>query len=346
MDATSPRLALLSVVVPCYNEAAVLNELHARLQAALGSIPDLDYELIYVDDGSNDATFDRLRGFAHRSSKVRVVRLARNFGHQVALTVGLEECVGDAAVLIDADLQDPPTVIAEMVVRWRAGVDVAYGVRLARAGENRSKLWLAGLYYWLLSLASDRPVPKDAGEFRLMDRKVIDALLAMPERDRLTRALVSWIGFRQEAVCYNREPRFAGKTKFPPTKMLRLAMDGLLSFSLLPLRIATWLGFLAAFLAFGGICYAATVRLLTDTWVTGWAALFTAILFVGGIQLIVVGILGEYVGRIYGEVKRRPLYFVAQRLGFPERANPAPSAGARGGAQTAPPQAGAKVPPP
>lgn len=317
MTSTDPGPALLSVVVPCCNEEAVLAECHAQLQAALEEIPNVDYELIYVDDGSVDGTFDLLRGLQRECAQVRVVRLSRNFGQELALTAGLAESAGDAAVLIDADLQDPPAAIAEMVSRWRAGVDVVVGTRLARAGERRFKRWSANLFYRALNRLAEHAIPLDAGNFRLMDRKVVDALLAMPERDRLTRAMVSWIGFRQEAVPYERQPRHAGETHYRLRHMLRLALDGVLSFSLLPLRLATWLGLLAASLALVGICYALTVRLLTDAWVPGWAGLFIAILFVGGGQLVVVGILGEYVGRIYGEVKRRPMYFVAQKLGFP-----------------------------
>ena len=309
--------ALLSVVVPCRNEEAVLREFQARMQAALRDVADVEYELIYVDDGSVDDTFGVLQGMQQEDDRVRVLRLSRNFGQELALTAGLAESIGDAAVLIDADLQDPPAVIAEMVSRWRAGADVVVGTRLARTGERRFKRWSASLFYRALNRLAEHAVPLDAGNFRLMDRKVVDALLAMPERDRLTRAMVSWIGFRQEAVSYERDPRVAGKTNYRLRHMLRLALDGVFSFSLRPLRLATWLGFLAASLALAGICYAVTVRLLTDAWVSGWAALFIATLFVGGSQLVVVGILGEYVGRIYGEVKRRPMYFVAQKLGFP-----------------------------
>ena len=317
MTGTDAPPALLSVVVPCHNEEAVLREFQARAQAALRDVADVEYELIYVDDGSVDDTFGVLRGMQQEDDRVRVLRLSRNFGQELALTAGLAESVGDAAVLIDADLQDPPAVIAEMVSRWRAGADVVIGTRLARAGERRFKRWSASLFYRVLNRLAEHAVPLDAGNFRLMDRKVVDALLAMPERDRLTRAMVSWIGFRQEAVPYERDPRAAGETHYRLPHMLRQALDGVLSFSLRPLQLATWLGFLAASLALAGICYAVTVRLLTDAWVSGWAALFIATLFVGGSQLVVVGILGEYVGRIYGEVKRRPMYFVAQKLGFP-----------------------------
>lgn len=319
MNTADARPALLSVVVPCYNEEAVLTETHAQLRAALGEIQDVDYELIYVDDGSTDGTFECLRRFQSESAEVRVLKLSRNFGQEVAMTAGLAECAGDAAVLFDADLQDPPSVIPELVAQWQGGADVAYAARLARPGETRLRLWSSTLFYSLINRIAERPIPQEASDFRLLDRKVVDALLAMPERDRLTRAMVSWLGFRQVAVAYRRQPRHAGETKYSLGKRLRGAIDGLLSFSLLPLRLATWLGFLAAGVAVIGIAYAVLVRLFTDAWVSGWAGLLIAILFLGGTQLVVVGILGEYVGRIYGEAKRRPLYFVESKLGFPER---------------------------
>lgn len=319
MNAADARPALLSVIVPCYDEEPVLVETHAQLCAALAKIPDVDYELIYVDDGSTDGTFECLRRLQGESAQVRVLRLSRNFGQEVAMTAGLTECAGDAAVLFDADLQDPPAAIGDLVAHWRNGADVVYAVRLARPGETRVRLWCSSLFYSLLHRIAEQPMPREASDFRLMDRKVVDALLAMPERDRLTRAMVSWLGFRQVALPYQRQPRHAGKTKYPFHRRLRQAMDGLLSFSLVPLRLATWIGFLAAGLAVIGIGYAFAVRLFTDAWVSGWAGVFITILFLGGTQLVVVGILGEYVGRIYGEVKRRPLYFVEARLGFSER---------------------------
>ena len=308
--------SLLSVVVPCFNEEEVLLETHRRLVAALEEIPDLDFELVYVDDGSRDTTLERLRGLQRGDSRVRVLVLSRNFGHQIAVTAGVAETAGDAVVVIDADLQDPPELIERMLERWRQGVDVAYGVRTARAGESLFKLWTAKAFYGLMAGISDVPIPLDAGDFRLMDRRVAEAVLAMPERDRFLRGMVAWAGFRQEAVPYDRSARATGHTKYPFRKMLRLAVDSIVSFSSAPLRVATWLGFLAAGLALAGIVYAFVVRLFTDAWVSGWAAVFIAVVFLGGIQLMLIGVLGEYLGRIYGEAKRRPLYFVKERLGF------------------------------
>ena len=315
-EVRTPGRALLSVVVPCFNEEMVVGEAHRRLVATLENVPALDFELIYVDDGSRDATLDLLRGLHQADPRARVLALSRNFGQPMATTAGLVEAVGDAAVVIDADLQDPPDVIPEMLELWRQGVDVAYGVRTGRAGETPFKRWTSKLFHKLMSHIADVSIPLDAGDFRLMDRKVVDAFVALPERDRFLRGMIAWVGFRQEPVRYHRVARCEGETKWPFAEMLRLAVDGIVSFSFIPLRLATWVGFLAASLALLGIVYAVYIRIFTDTWITGWTAIFITILFLGGVQLVLVGVLGEYLGRIYGEVKRRPLYLVKERLGF------------------------------
>ena len=314
---------LLSVVAPCFNEEAVLRETHRRLVATLEAVPELDFELVYIDDGSRDATLNVLRELQHADVRVRVLALSRNFGHQMAVTAGLAEAAGDAVVVIDADLQDPPEVIPQMLDRWRKGADVAYGVRTKREGETRFKRWTASAFYRLLARLTDISIPLDTGDFRLMDRTVVNAFLAMPERDRFVRGMVAWLGFRQEPVPYRRAARVAGETGWPLRNMLRFATDGLVSFSLLPLRLATWLGLLAAGLALSGIVYALVLRLCTAVWVSGWTSLLIAVLFLGGVQLLMLGLLGEYVGRIYGEVKHRPLYLVEERLGFPATSRPA-----------------------
>ena len=308
--------SLLSVVVPCFNEAQVLWETHARLTGTLSRLTDLDFEIIYVDDGSRDATPRVLHQIQAMDCRVRTIRLSRNFGHQTAATAGLEHASGDAVVLIDADLQDPPEVIAEMVARWREGYHVAYGVRIDREGETRFKLATAKAFYRLLNRVSETEIPLDTGDFRLMDRRVVDALAAMPERDRFVRGMVAWTGFEQVAVPYRRAARFAGESKYPLFKMVRFALDGLTSFSRIPLRIATWMGFLVSAVALAAITYVLVMRLFTNDWVTGWTALFIAVLFVGGAQLLSLGIIGEYIGRIYGEAKRRPLYVVQEARGF------------------------------
>jgi polyisoprenyl-phosphate glycosyltransferase len=307
---------LLSVIVPCFNEEAVLLETHRRLRTVLDDLQLITYELIYIDDGSRDRTALMLRAFQSTDSRVRVVLLSRNFGHQIAVTAGLVEAVGDAVVVIDADLQDPPEIIPEMLARWRAGYDVVYGLRTDRSGETVFKLWTAKFFYHLLNRVSRVQIPPDVGDFRLMNRRVVNALLAMPERDRFLRGMISWIGYKQVAVLYERAPRFAGASKYPLLKMLRFALDGILSFSFAPLRVATWMGFIAMLLAFAGIVYAILLRLYTTDWVRGWASIFVAVLFMGGVQLVTIGIIGEYIGRIYDEVKQRPLYFVQERLGF------------------------------
>jgi polyisoprenyl-phosphate glycosyltransferase len=309
------RLEQLSVVVPCRNEEAVLRETHRRLvNVLLPLVPD--FEIIFVDDGSTDSTFLRLREIKDVDRHVKVIQLSRNFGHQIATTAGLEHASGDAVVLIDADLQDPPEVIPQMLEQWRNGFDVASGQRTEREGETRFKLWTAGIFYRIMNRLSAVPIALDTGDFRLMDRKVVNALLRMPERDRFLRGMVSWLGFRQVAVPYRRAPRLAGETKYPLLKMLQFAADGITSFSALPLKMATWLGFFASAVAIVLILYAIWVHFFTNQWVTGWTSLFIAVLFVGGVQLICLGIVGEYVGRIYAETKQRPLYLVQELLGF------------------------------
>ncbi len=312
----SRNSGMISVVVPCYNEEAVLYATHARIGEVLDRLDRFDYEVIYVDDGSRDDTAAILRGLQATDRHVRVLRFSRNFGHQVAVSAGIEHASGNAVVLIDADLQDPPELIPEMLARWREGYDVAFGQRLKRVGESRLKLATAKAFYRLMNRMADVSIPLDVGDFRLMDRKVVDALLAMPERDRFVRGMVSWVGFNQIAVPYERDARLAGESKYPLFKMLRFALDGITSFSVAPLRFATLLGFAASALALVGVLYALMVRIFTRDWVPGWAGILCAILFMGGIQLISLGVIGEYIGRIYGESKRRPLYVLQEQLGF------------------------------
>ena len=307
---------LVSVVVPCFNEQEVLRGTDERLGATLEQMR-LRFEIIYVDDGSADSTPEILRELARQDERIRVVRFSRNFGHQMAITAGLQHASGDAVVVIDADLQDPPEVILEFVQRWMEGYDVAYGVRAERDGETAFKLWTAKIFYRCIDHLSDTRIPLDTGDFRLMDRRVVDALLAMPERDRFVRGMVSWLGFSQAAVPYRRAARTAGVTKFSFFKMLSFAMDGIFSFSIVPLRLATWTGFAASGVAILGILLAVIERIFgVPGLVKGWTSVMTAVLFIGGVQLICIGIIGEYVGRIYGESKRRPLYVLRERIGF------------------------------
>jgi len=322
MSDAGSQIALISVVVPCFNEERVVHDTYERLTKVLTSSPNINFELLFVDDGSQDSTLPILRTLQQADSRVRVITFSRNFGHQVAVTAGLEHATGDAVVLIDADLQDPPEIIREMLKMWQSGVDVAYGVRADRDGETAFKVWTAKAFYRAINHVSDVAIPLDTGDFRLMDRKVVDVLLRMPERDRFVRGMVAWAGFRQEPISYRRAARQAGETKYPLRKMIRFALDGILSFSLAPLRFAGWIGFVTAGLAMLGVLYALGLRILTHVWVPGWTLLFIMCSFIGGIQLASLGVLGEYVGRIYGEAKRRPLYVVRERLGF--RSTPAP----------------------
>jgi polyisoprenyl-phosphate glycosyltransferase len=309
---------LVSVVVPCANEEAVLRETNLRLIATLEEISP-NFEILYVDDGSTDSTPDLLREMQLHDSRIRAIRFSRNFGHQIAITAGVEHARGDAVVIIDADLQDPPEVIREFLQKWLDGYDVVYGVRTEREGETAFKRWTAKIFYRLMGRLSDTAIPLDTGDFRLMDRTVVDALVAMPERDRFVRGMVTWLGFSQVAVPYRREPRLAGATKFSLFKMIRFATDGIVSFSILPLRLATWMGFAASGVALVEIGLALFARFFATGLVKGWTSTVIAVWFVGGVQLICMGIIGEYVGRIYGESKRRPLYVVRERIGFESR---------------------------
>jgi polyisoprenyl-phosphate glycosyltransferase len=311
----------LSVVVPCYNEEEVLPVAHDKLTSVLRSLTEFEYEIIYVDDGSRDRTGEILHKLQTSDPHVRVLRLSRNFGHQIAATAGLDVSDGDAVVLIDADLQDPPEVIPEMIARWKEGCHVAYGQRRRREGETAFKLFTAKLFYRLFNSLTSINMPLDTGDFRLMDRRVVRAIRQMPEYDRFLRGMVSWIGFRQVAVPYHRAARAAGKSKYPFFKMLRFACDAIFSFSLVPLRLAMILGFLGSGIALLGIFYAIVVRLGWGYWVSGWASLFIAILFLGGIQLVCMGVIGEYIGRVYREAKHRPLYLLMECLGFAETGN-------------------------
>ncbi len=314
----SPTQQLLSVVIPCYNEEEVIGETLKRLGQFRATVTDMDVEFIFVDDGSKDRTRELLTAAQQANPEIRVVGFARNFGHQTAVTAGIDAASGDAVVLIDADLQDPPEVISEMIALWRNGYHVVYGTRVDRPGESAFKLVTARAFYRVLNRLSDVPIPLDTGDFRLMDRKVVDVLKGMPERDRFIRGMVSWVGFKQVALPYRRAERFAGESKYPLRKMVRFATDGIMSFSTKPLRLAVTLGLLSSFFALLGIINTLVVRLTTDHWVPGWAEIMVAILFLGGVQLLCIGILGEYVGRTYNEIKRRPLYVVQDRLGFPE----------------------------
>ena len=311
-------MALVSIVVPCFDESAVIETTVDALLRFCDGQPAHEFELIFVDDGSRDDTAARLALRARADPRVKLIRLSRNFGHQAAVSAGIDAASGDAVTVIDADLQDPPAAIADMIAAWEDGHEVVYGVRSSRPGESGFKKATAAVFYRCLKRVSDVEIPVDAGDFRLMDRAVVEVLKDMPERHRFLRGLVSWIGFDQVPLRYDRAPRAAGTTKYPLRKMVHFAADGIVSFSSMPLRIATQLGLVSSAIALAGIVYALGVRLFTSEWVQGWAAIFIAVLFVGGVQLVCLGIIGSYVGRIFEETKRRPLYVVRSRLGFGE----------------------------
>lgn len=304
-------LKMLSVVVPVYNEREVIEVFYERMRAVGQSLESMTYETIFVDDGSIDGSYEKLISLARKDHHVKVVKLSRNFGHQVAITAGIDCARGDAVVVIDADLQDPPEVILDFIDKWREGYDVVYGVREQREGESKMKLLTASLYYRLLKVFAKIDVPVDVGDFRLMSRRATEHLKRLREKDRYVRGLVSWIGFKQGGVTYVRDKRYAGETKYPYRKMFKFALDGITSFSTVPLSLATWLGYAASFLAFLYLCSVFVQKALGYT-VQGWATIMVALLFLGGVQLICLGIIGQYIGRIFNEVKPRPIYVIEE----------------------------------
>ncbi len=315
---------LISVVVPVYNESEVIATFYERARATLTRLENFDYELVFVDDGSVDDSFRRLSAFAAANPCVRVLKLSRNFGHQIAISAGIDHASGDCVVVIDADLQDPPEVIAAMIERWRDGFDVVYGVRSERDGERTMKLVTAAAFYRLLGRITQVHIPPDVGDFRLLSRRAVDQLKQLREKDRFVRGLVSWIGFNQTGVTYSRDKRYAGVTKYPYRKMIKFAFDGITSFSTAPLKLAMWSGYGASMLAFLYLLSVFVQKALGYT-VEGWATIMVALLFLGGVQLVCIGILGEYLGRIFNEVKPRPMYILSDVLGAashrPQRAD-------------------------
>ncbi|MEY2514650.1 MAG: polyisoprenyl-phosphate glycosyltransferase [bacterium] len=303
------QLSLVSVVAPMLNEEGTARIFCDRVRAAMDALP---WELIVVDDGSSDATPAILAELAADDRRVKVVTLSRNFGHQTAITAGLDHAAGDAVVMIDADLQDPPELIPSMVDHWRAGSDVVYTTRTQRTGESRFKLTTARWFYSILGRVADVPLVANAGDFRLLDRRALDALLTMRERNRYLRGMTSWVGFTQTALPYVREARHAGETKYPIRKMVHFALDAIASFSNVPLQLATVAGFVCAALAFLAIPVAVAFKIFGN-FIPGITTTVVAVLLLGGFQLIAIGLIGEYVGRIYDEVKRRPLYIVRDR---------------------------------
>ena len=308
-------MTALSIVVPCFNEEACLPELHQRLGAAARSVAADDYELVLVNDGSRDGTWDMMERLAGEDPHVVAVNLSRNHGHQLALTAGLDLCRGQAILIIDADLQDPPELLPSMLAAMREQeADVVYGVRKSRAGETAFKRATAHGFYRLLSRATEVDIPLDAGDFRLMSRRALDALLAMPEQARFIRGMVAWIGFRQVPFAYDRAERFAGATKYPFKKMLRFAFDALTGFSSAPLKLASHAGLL---LSAGSVLL---ILYIAYAWISGqniqgWTSLMLVVVVLGAVQMFVLALMGEYIGRLYNEAKRRPLYIIQEVAG-------------------------------
>src|SRR3984893_11087376 len=310
-----------SIVIPVFNEEAVLPVLLRRLDLLLARL-DEPSEAIFVDDGSSDSSPVVLQALAKRDPRFRYLGLSRNFGHQIPITAGMDAAQGKAIVVMDADLQDPPEIVEQLIEKWKEGYEVVHARRLSRAGESKFKRATAHLFYRLLGRMSSVVIPADVGDFRLIDRKVLDALRGMPEQDRFVRGMIAWLGFRQTEVTFHRLPRLAGETKYPLLKMIRLAVNGALGFSDAPLRLAIWfgLGVSACALLYG--LYVASLWFMNSHLVAGWSSTIIVISFLCGINMLMTGIMGLYIGRIHAEVKRRPLYIVSQKLGF-ERA-PAP----------------------
>lgn len=305
----------VSLVVPCYNEEEVLAELERRLTLVLAGL-DIPYEVVLVDDGSKDRTWEILKEVRQKNSKFKIVRLARNYGHQIALSCGLDQARGEVVMIMDADLQDPPELLPKMLEKWQEGYDVVYGKRLVRHGESLAKRFFAFSFYRVFAHLSGFEVPSDTGDFRLMDRRAVKAFRSLREKHRFIRGMVSWIGFHQTPIYYERPERFAGVTKYPFKKSLFLAIDAITSFSYMPLRFASYLGLLFSTLAFVYIFVVLFLNFLGRN-LPGYTSIMGAVLLLGGVQLIVLGIIGEYVGRIFEQGQRRPLYFVDQVHGEP-----------------------------
>lgn len=303
----------ISVIIPVFNEETNIEQLLIRLDSVFSS--NIGHvEVIFVDDGSTDNTAGVLKTRANSLKWLRLIELSRNFGNQAAVTAGLDHCSGDCAVIIDGDLQDPPEVIPKMIEKWQEGYEVVYAQRQKRKGETFFKRASAAFFYRLLQRMTDVDIPKDTGDFRLIDRKVIEALAQMPERNRFLRGMVSWAGFRQTSVPYEREERFSGETKYPFFKMLKFALTGITSFSFLPLQLASYFGFFISGISFIAAIYVLYLKYFTDRTIQGWTSMMIALLFLGGIQLITLGIIGEYIGRMSDEVKQRPAYLIRKKV--------------------------------
>jgi glycosyltransferase involved in cell wall biosynthesis len=307
-----------SIIIPMFNEEAVIQETYRRIKKVIGMTGEV-YELIFVNDGSTDSCAQMIEEYSYWDESVRLIDLSRNFGHQVAITAGMDYALGDAVVIIDADLQDPPELILKMIEEWKQGYEVVYAKRVKRNGESLFKKWTASLFYRVLRYSTDISIPVDTGDFRLIDRKVCEELKRLPEKNRFVRGLVSWVGFRQKAIEYERDERLAGETKYPLKRMIKLSLDGITSFSYKPLKLAGYVGALLSASGFLYLMYVLYLVIFTDSAVKGWASMIGITLTFNGFVLIMLGILGEYIGRIYDETKGRPLYIVQEIYGRKEQ---------------------------
>jgi len=307
------RRPVYSVVAPVYNEEETLPYFYERVVTMMEGLHE-PFEIVLINDGSRDGSYQIMRDLHQRDPRVCVADFSRNFGHQIAISAGLDRACGDAVIIIDSDLQDPPEVIPELIARWREGAEVVYAQRAHRSGETRFKLLTAAAFYRLIGRITSVHIPRDTGDFRLLDRRVVDTLVAMREHHRFMRGLSAWVGFRQAAVPYDRAERFAGATKYPLGKMVRFSLDAITGFSYVPLQLATTFGFVLAGLSLLGIVIAALLRLINGA-IVGQATTLILVLLLGGVQLIFLGVIGEYLGRIYDEVRARPLYIVRETLG-------------------------------
>lgn len=303
--------ARISVIIPMYNEEAVIAETYRRLSDVMRRTGE-SYELLFINDGGTDRSPDIIRELSRRDDSVKLIDFSRNFGHQIAVTAGMDYASGDAVVIIDADLQDPPELILDMLDKWHEGYEVVYAKRSKRKGESLFKKWSASLFYRVLHASTEVPIPVDTGDFRLIDRKVCDEMNRLGERNPFVRGLVSWTGFRQVAIEYERDERLAGETKYPLKKMIKLSLDGLTSFSHKPLKLAGYAGAIMSAAGFVYMLYAIAMALFTDSTMRGWASTICLMLIFNGVTLIMLGVIGEYIGRIYDEVKGRPLYIVRE----------------------------------
>ena len=307
----------ISVIVPMYFEEAVVSECYNRLKEVLINLKKYEYEIIFVDDGSRDQTFTILEKIALTNKNVKIISFSRNFGHQAAVGAGLRYSTGDAVIIIDADLQDPPELIPQMIELWENGNDVIYAKRKSREGETKFKLFTAKMFYRILNDLSDVSIPKDTGDFRLADRKVVDVINSLPEHDKFFRGLFSWVGFKQAPIEYERKERFAGETKYPLNKMIKLAKDGIFSFSTKPLRFVTKLGIISMIISILILIY--SLLSFAFDWnnlTAGWTSIMVTITFFAGVQLISLGMIAEYIGRIYEESKNRPSYIINKKINF------------------------------